>query len=43
MKISDAMVENAFKKADDGRDLFYPSGIYGKGRIVPGEMRRLIY
>lgn len=37
MKLFDAMVENSFKKTEDGLDLFYPNGIFGKGKIIPNQ------
>jgi len=40
MNILDSMVQNAFKKSDDGNDLFYPSGVLGKGRIIPNEKEK---
>ncbi len=37
MNILDAMLENSFKKLEDGSEAFYPWGIFGKGRIIPNQ------
>lgn len=37
MNILDAMVENSFKKLPDGREAFYPNGIFGIGCILPND------
>ena len=31
----DGLANSAFKKDAEGRDLFYPNGIFGKGRVLP--------
>src|SRR3954470_22575522 len=31
----DGLANSAFKKDGQGRDLFFPNGILGKGRILP--------
>jgi len=37
MKLFDAMVENSFIKTEDGLDLFFPNGFFGKGKIIPNQ------
>ncbi|NQU18202.1 MAG: hypothetical protein HQ564_09095 [Candidatus Saganbacteria bacterium] len=40
MNILDAMIENSFKKLEDGSDAFYPWGIFAKGKIVPNQAEK---
>lgn len=40
MGFFDNLAETAFKKGADGSDIYYPSGIIGKGRVVVDAERR---
>jgi hypothetical protein len=33
----DGLTASSFKKGPDGREIFYPFGIYGGGRVAPSE------
>jgi hypothetical protein len=40
MGFFDNLAETAFKKTDDGSEIYFPNGVIGKGRIVRDSTRR---